>query len=104
MRKIYRKKKELFCQLLANCKSKVRYYREHFGFYLLIEILEQEKTQGKLTALALQKGIVVYPVDYEQRLLFSLGFSDLLENQLQQEAIYYWIFGSLNKLIHYASF
>lgn len=70
MRKIYRKKKELFCQLLANCKSKVRYYGEHSGFYLLIEILEQEKTQGKLTALALQKGIAVYPVDYEQRLLF----------------------------------
>lgn len=84
MRKIYRKKMELLCQLLANCKSKVRYYGEHSGFYLLIEILEQEKTQEKLTALALQQGIVVYPVDYEQRLLFSLGFGDLSENQLQQ--------------------
>ena len=52
--------------------------------FCLVYQICHEKKQEKLTALALQQGIVVYPVDYEQRLLFSLGFGDLSENQLQQ--------------------
>ncbi|TDQ57433.1 GntR family transcriptional regulator [Mesocricetibacter intestinalis] len=83
MRKIYRRKMELLCRLLAPYKDSIRYYGEHSGFYLLIEILHQPVSAAELCRRALAQGIKIHPVDYQDRKLFSLGFGDLSEQALR---------------------
>lgn len=82
MRKIYRRKMELLCQRLTPYKQQVRYYGEHSGFYLLVELLNETRTRRELTSLAKMQGVKVYPVDYQERKLFSIGFGDLSESEL----------------------
>ncbi|WP_040977564.1 MocR-like pyridoxine biosynthesis transcription factor PdxR [Necropsobacter massiliensis] len=83
MRKRYRKKMELLCALLAPYKDQIRYYGEHSGFYLLLELLHASRTSVELSALAQQREIKLYPVEYENKCLFSMGFGDLTEQQLE---------------------
>ncbi|PJG83209.1 PLP-dependent aminotransferase family protein [Caviibacterium pharyngocola] len=87
MRKIYRKKMELLCELLAPYKHQLRYYGEHCGFYLLVELLEEKRSSAELCELARQKGIRLYPIDYAGKVLFSMGFGDLTETQLESAVI-----------------
>ncbi|OOF35693.1 PLP-dependent aminotransferase family protein [Rodentibacter heidelbergensis] len=82
MRKIYRKKMELLCQLLAPYKKHIRYYGENSGFHLLIELLNESRSLDELVGLAKQKEIIIYPVYYQKRTLFSLGFGHLSEQSL----------------------
>ncbi|HIF5500653.1 TPA: PLP-dependent aminotransferase family protein [Pasteurella multocida] len=82
MRKIYRRKMALLCSLLAPYATQIRYYGEHSGFYLLIELIAESRSLDTLTQLAYGKGVKVYPVDCAARRLFSLGFGDLSETQL----------------------
>lgn len=84
MRKRYRKKMELLCALLAPYKEKIRYYGEHSGFYLLVELLQESRSPAELVGLAQQRDIRLYPVEYQDKKLFSMGFGDLTEQQLQQ--------------------
>ncbi|TCJ96216.1 GntR family transcriptional regulator [Volucribacter psittacicida] len=82
MRKRYRKKMELLCQLLAPYRQHLRYYGEHSGFYLLIEVLNSRYDANELAQRANAVGILVYPIDYPNKCLLSLGFANLNENQL----------------------
>lgn len=82
MRKIYRKKMELLCQLLAPYKKYIRYYGENSGFHLLIELLNESRSIDELLFLAKQKNIIIYPVYYKKRKLFSLGFGHLSDQSL----------------------
>lgn len=82
MRKIYRKKMELLCQLLTPYRTKIRYYGEHSGFYLLIELLQESLSLVELTELAKIQNVKVYPIEYEDKKLFSIGFGDLSESEL----------------------
>ncbi|WP_179109014.1 PLP-dependent aminotransferase family protein [Rodentibacter caecimuris] len=84
MRKIYRKKMELICRILTPYREKIRYYGEYSGFYLLIELINESRASEMLTARALEVGVKVYPINYDQRILFSIGFGDLTEEQLEQ--------------------
>ncbi|WP_424406173.1 PLP-dependent aminotransferase family protein [Pasteurella sp. PK-2025] len=84
MRKLYRRKMELLCSLLAPYRHQISYYGEHSGFYLLIELLKETRSLSDLSALALTKGVKVYPVSCSDRKLFSLGFGNLSEMQIQQ--------------------
>ncbi|OOF78424.1 GntR family transcriptional regulator [Rodentibacter caecimuris] len=84
MRKIYRSKMVRLCELLAPHRQKIAYYGEHSGFYLLIELLNEPRSQQQLTTLAAQRDIQLYPVDYQGRKLFSLGFGDLSEEELSE--------------------
>lgn len=84
MRKIYRKKMELLCQLLAPYKHKISYYGEHSGFNLLIELLTETRSTETLLGLATRQNIKLYPIDYPQRRLFSLGFGNLSERQISE--------------------
>lgn len=83
MRKIYRRKMERLCTLLLPYRNKINYYGEHSGFYLLIELIAESRSLTTLTQLADENGVKVYPVDCEERKLFSLGFADLSETQLE---------------------
>lgn len=84
MRKIYRRKMELLCTLLAPYRERIRYYGEHSGFYLLVELNHERRSSVELTQLAYKAGVKVYAVIYEERKLFSLGFGDLSEAQLTE--------------------
>lgn len=84
MRKIYRRKMELICKLLDPYKSQIRYYGEHSGFYLLVELIKTTQNQTALYQLALKQKIKVYPIDEQNRCLFILGFGDLNEQQLEK--------------------
>lgn len=91
MRKIYRRKMELLCELLSPHTKQIKYYGEHSGFYLLIELLNETRTLDQLVELAKAQKIKVYPIHHQQRRLFSLGFGHLSEEQLRK---------GLDKLLH----
>ncbi|BFU59788.1 MULTISPECIES: PLP-dependent aminotransferase family protein [Rodentibacter] len=83
MRKIYRRKMELLCELLSPYAEKIRYYGEHSGFYLLIELINDPRSLSVLTKIARQHQIKLYPIEYQQRKLFTLGFGHLSETNLK---------------------
>ncbi|SUT86044.1 transcriptional regulator [Actinobacillus ureae] len=91
MRKVYRKKMELLCELLVPYSKRIKYYGEHSGFYLLIELLDETRSLNQLVTLANAQKIKVYPIHQQQRRLFSLGFGHLSEEQLRE---------GLDKLLH----
>ncbi|MFC0309973.1 PLP-dependent aminotransferase family protein [Gallibacterium trehalosifermentans] len=82
MRKQYRRKMELLCQILKQYPHKIRFFGESSGFYLLIELLNETRTIVELTKLAEQQQIKVYPIDFHRRILFVLGFGNLREVEL----------------------
>ncbi|ANF70467.1 GntR family transcriptional regulator [[Haemophilus] ducreyi] len=84
MRKVYRRKMELLCQLLMPYSYCIRYYGEHSGFYLLIELYNETRSLAKLVQLAETHRIKVYPIEYQNKKLFSLGFGHLTEAQLRK--------------------
>ncbi|WP_150538646.1 PLP-dependent aminotransferase family protein [Actinobacillus vicugnae] len=90
MRKVYRKKMECLCELLSPYAQQIKYYGEHSGFYLLIELLNEDRTSAQLVELAKAQKIKVYPIEQQRRRLFSLGFGHLSELQLRE---------GLNKLL-----
>lgn len=77
MRTVYRKKMELLCKLLQAYKTKIRFYGEQVGFYLLIELLNEPRTLSELHQLALKVGIKTYPIQHPEQTLFVLGFGHL---------------------------
>ena len=84
MRKIYRKKMEMLCRLLQPYSHKIRYYGEHSGSYLLIELLEIRHTNSELVERCLQKNIRIYPLNYPNRQLFSIGFANIDEQEFNR--------------------
>ncbi|PJG84968.1 PLP-dependent aminotransferase family protein [Conservatibacter flavescens] len=83
MRKIYRKKMALLCQLFQPYSHKIRYYGEHCGVYLLIELINEQRSVEHITQRAEQEKIKLYPVYFQQKCLFSLGFGNLTEQALE---------------------
>lgn len=86
MRTNYRKKMELLCQLLQPYQHNVRYYGEHSGFYLLLDLYRESRPISELQDLAEQQGIKLYPVqqDNPDKRYFSLGFGNLAPTELQE--------------------
>ena len=85
MRTHYRKRMELLCQLLQPYRRNIHYYGTQSGFYLLIELHNDNRTLNELTALAEQAAIKLYPIHNEQqKRLFSLGFGNLNSTELKQ--------------------
>ncbi len=83
MRKIYRRKMELLCGLLTPYAEQILYYGEHSGFYLLIEVINDPRSLSELTKIARQHQIKLYPIEYQRRKLFTLGFGHLSEKNLK---------------------
>lgn len=86
MRTNYRKKMELLCQLLQPYSRQIRYYGEHSGFYLLLDLYRESRTIEQLQALAIKCGIQLYPVqqDNTDKKYFSLGFGNLSLSELAE--------------------
>lgn len=86
MRKVYRRKMELLCELLQPFQPEIRYYGEHSGFHLLIELSHSQKSSEEIVQQCLSEKIKIYPIIYPNKQLFSLGFANLTESQLQEVA------------------
>lgn len=85
MRTNYRKKMEKLCSLFLPYQHCIRYYGEHSGLYLLIELYTEKREISALMALAEKKNIRLYPVlNSESKKLFTLGFANLSIIQLEQ--------------------
>lgn len=74
MRKIYRHKMEMLCELFSPYKEKIRYYGEHSGLYLLIELINDARSIEQICQLAQQQQIALYSVPDPNRKLFAIGF------------------------------
>ncbi|MBR0573246.1 MULTISPECIES: PLP-dependent aminotransferase family protein [Pasteurellaceae] len=84
MRKRYRNKMEQLCRILTLYHDTIRYYGESSGFYLLIELIKDTRSSKQLVALAEQDKIKIYPIDWQNKQLFVLGFGDLSEEELER--------------------
>ncbi|MDO4626685.1 MAG: PLP-dependent aminotransferase family protein [Pasteurellaceae bacterium] len=83
MRKIYRHKMALLCELFAPYKQKIVYYGAHSGLYLLVELFNDSRSSEEICHQAYQQHIQLYPVAVSQRLLFSIGFAHLEDDELK---------------------
>lgn len=84
MRKIYRRKMECLCQRLNPYSDRLSYYGEHSGFHLLVESHSPSLTAKELAKRAAEQNILVYPIDFPDKCLLSLGFGHLSESELNQ--------------------
>ncbi|MDG6882464.1 HTH-type transcriptional regulatory protein gabR [Phocoenobacter uteri] len=84
MRKLYRNKMEQLCRVLTPYSHKITYYGESSGFYLLIELKNETRSSKQLMDLAEQSKIKIYPINWQNKPLFVLGFGDLNERELEQ--------------------
>ncbi|MDP8163258.1 PLP-dependent aminotransferase family protein [Pasteurella skyensis] len=84
MRKRYRNKMEKLCRILDSYRHKIRYYGESSGFYLLIELIKDTRSSKELIELAEQNKIKIYPIEWQNRRLFVIGFGDLTEEELEK--------------------
>lgn len=89
MRTHYRKKMELLCQLLQPYRHLIRYYGEHSGFYLLLELQQERRTVAELSRLAENVGIKIYPVKQQnaEKRYFSFGFGNVSLQDLNEAVI-----------------
>ncbi|PID51308.1 MAG: GntR family transcriptional regulator [Pasteurellales bacterium] len=83
MRKLYRNKMEQICCVLESYRHKISYYGESSGFYLLIELKNEKRSSKQLIDLAEQNKIKIYPIDWQNKQFFVLGFGDLSEEELE---------------------
>jgi GntR family transcriptional regulator/MocR family aminotransferase len=86
MRTNYRKKMELLCQLLQPYHQSIRYYGEQSGFYLLLDLYQEQRSIEQLRQLAESVSIKLYPIQQSvsDKKYFSLGFGNLTHDELSQ--------------------
>lgn len=84
MRKVYRNKMELICKLLQPHHDHVLYYGEQCGFYLLLELINDDRSLNQLVECVNDTGTTIYPIKDKHRKLITLGFANLSLSDIEE--------------------